>query len=102
MSGELILLVEDDADLRELVSLTLSSAGYRAITAPDGDAALAQFHAQSPDLVLLDISLGPDSIDGLEVCRRIRRSSEAPWCSSRATETTSMRSSGSRPGPTTT
>jgi len=78
MRNELILLVEDDPDLRELVSLTLNGAGYRAITARDGETALALFHAQSPDLVLLDISLGPDSIDGLEVCRRIRRSSETP------------------------
>lgn len=39
---------------------------------------MAQLHAQAPDLVLLDISLGPNSIDGLEVCRRIRRDSDAP------------------------
>lgn len=78
MTGQLILLVEDDPDLRELVSLTLTSSGYRTVTAAEGETALAQLHAQAPDLVLLDISLGPNSIDGLEVCRRIRRDSDAP------------------------
>lgn len=72
------MIVEDDADLRELVAVTLASSGYRTVAVADGESAVEQFHAKAPDLVLLDISLGNASIDGLEVCRRLRRDSDAP------------------------
>lgn len=78
MSQPLVLVVEDDPDLRELMSVTLASAGYRSLEAASGEVALEYFHAHAPDLVLLDISLGPNAIDGLEVCRRIRRHSDVP------------------------
>ncbi|MBB1482439.1 response regulator transcription factor [Tessaracoccus sp. MC1865] len=78
MTQPLILVVEDDPDLRELMMVSLTNSGYRTVAASDGDRALERFHASAPDLVLLDIALGPHSIDGLEVCRRIRRDSDVP------------------------
>lgn len=78
MSQQLILVVEDDPDLRELMTVTLTNSGYKTVEASDGESALEKFHAHAPDLVLLDISLGSHTIDGLEVCRRIRKHSDAP------------------------
>lgn len=78
MSQSLVLVVEDDPDLRELMTVTLTNSGYRTVEASDGETALEKFHAHAPHLVLLDISLGPHTIDGLEVCRRIRRDSDVP------------------------
>lgn len=78
MSSSLILIVEDDRDLRELMSVVLQSAGHRVLQVDDGEVALHRFHAHAPDLVILDISLGPRSIDGLEVCRRLRRHTDVP------------------------
>lgn len=78
MSQPLVLVVEDDPDLRELMTVTLTNSGHRTVEAADGESALEKFHAHAPNLVLLDISLGPHTIDGLEVCRRIRRHSDVP------------------------
>ncbi len=78
MNQPLVLIVEDDPDLRELMTVTLTNSGHRTVEAADGESALAKFHAHAPNLVLLDISLGPHTIDGLEVCRRIRRVSDVP------------------------
>ena len=65
-----ILVVEDDAELRDLVTGRLREARYEVDTATTGPEALERVEAQQPDLVLLDIML-PD-LDGLEVCRRLR------------------------------
>jgi two-component system phosphate regulon response regulator PhoB len=71
--GARILVVEDEADLAELVAFHLRQAGNSVITAPDGTTALAELRRQRPDLVVLDIML-PD-LSGVEVCRRLRRES---------------------------
>jgi DNA-binding response OmpR family regulator len=71
-----VLVVEDDEDLRSLLVLALREAGYRAVEAEDGAAALEAYHASRPDLVVLDIGLGP--MDGLEVCRRLRTFGNVP------------------------
>ncbi|MEJ7696477.1 MAG: response regulator transcription factor [Candidatus Limnocylindrales bacterium] len=71
-----ILLVEDDASIREVTSIGLRQAGFSVETASDGQAALDQFRASAFDLVLLDVML--PRLDGLEVCRRIRRTSTVP------------------------
>lgn len=78
MNQPLVLVVEDDPDLRELMTVTLTNSGHRTVEACDGESALEKFHAHAPSLVLLDISLGAHTIDGLEVCRRIRRHSDVP------------------------
>jgi two-component system response regulator MtrA len=71
-----VLLVEDDPSIREIASLGLRGAGLRVETAADGREALACFHAEPYDLVVLDVML--PELDGLEVCREIRRASRMP------------------------
>jgi two-component system response regulator MtrA len=71
-----VLIVEDDPSIREVAMLGLRAAGFEVSTAPDGVSGLDRFRAGSPDLVLLDIML--PGLDGLEVCRAIRRESTVP------------------------
>jgi two-component system response regulator MtrA len=73
---ERVLLVEDDPSIREVASLGLRGAGLGVETAVDGREALVRFHAEPYDLVVLDVML--PELDGLEVCREIRRSSRVP------------------------
>jgi CheY-like chemotaxis protein len=56
-AGRTVLVVEDDRDLRSLVELALTSAGYRVETATDGRAALAQVDREMPGLILLDMKM---------------------------------------------
>lgn len=65
-----ILVVDDDAHIREVVSFALQKAGYAVITAADGRAALELFQREKPALMILDI-LMPE-LDGTEVCRQVR------------------------------
>jgi len=67
-----ILVVEDDKELRQLVTDRLRDAGYDVTTAGTGPEALERVEEGAPDLVLLDIML--PELDGLEVCRRLRSS----------------------------
>lgn len=66
----LILVVEDDDELRQLVADRLEDSGYRVETASTGQQALDRVESDDPDLVLLDVML--PELDGLEVCRRLR------------------------------
>jgi two-component system response regulator MprA len=66
-----ILVVEDDRAVRDALRRALGLAGYAVLTAEGGQQALTQVAASGPDAVVLDIGL-PD-IDGLDVCRRLRR-----------------------------
>ncbi|HLL68722.1 MAG TPA: response regulator transcription factor [Micromonosporaceae bacterium] len=75
MEGRL-LVVEDDASIREVTALALARAGFRVSTAVDGREALAVWRSADLDLVVLDVML--PGLDGLEVCREIRRSSQVP------------------------
>ena len=71
-----ILLVEDDASIREVTAIGLTAAGFHVVTAADGVGGLERFRSEPFDLVLLDIML--PGIDGYEVCRQIRRTSTVP------------------------
>jgi DNA-binding response OmpR family regulator len=71
-----ILVVEDESSIASFVSLYLKNAGYGVRTASTGTEALAQVAAQMPGLIVLDLML-PD-IDGIEVCKRIRQTSDVP------------------------
>ena len=71
-----VLVVEDEASIASFVSLYLKNAGYVVRTAATGSEALSQVAAQEPSLIVLDLML-PD-IDGIEVCRRIRKASDVP------------------------
>lgn len=66
-----ILIVEDQADLRKLLTLTLGTTRYELLEAADAAQALGAVQDAPPDLVLLDVML-PGGMDGLEVCRRIK------------------------------
>ena len=76
MNKPLILVVEDDATVRNLITTTLKSNDYRYITASNGEAAIMAATTQQPDIVLLDLGL-PD-LDGVEIIRRIRSWSQMP------------------------
>ncbi|MFZ9676092.1 MAG: response regulator [Ilumatobacteraceae bacterium] len=71
-----LLFVEDDDQIRLALRLALEDEGYEVREAGDGASGLAAFHANEPDLVLLDLRL-PD-ISGFEVCRAIRAMSIVP------------------------
>jgi two-component system, OmpR family, alkaline phosphatase synthesis response regulator PhoP len=71
-----ILVVDDETRIVTLVRDYLERAGYRVLTAADGETALATVRAQRPDLVVLDLML--PGVDGLDVCRRLRRESGVP------------------------
>ena len=66
-----ILIVDDEADIRELVSGILQDEGYAARTAPSAEAALDQVRARMPTLLILDIWLNGSSIDGFKVLERV-------------------------------
>lgn len=70
MSPARLLIVEDDDDLRQILSQRFSEAGYDVATASTGPDALAAVETQVPDLVMLDVML--PELDGVEVCRRLR------------------------------
>jgi DNA-binding response OmpR family regulator len=71
-----VLLVDDEANLRHALGYALRQEGYEVVAAPDGEEGLRLFRETRPDLVILDVML--PGIDGLEVCRRIRRESDVP------------------------
>ncbi len=76
MKREKILIVEDDASVAEVISLRLQQDGYEALVTEEGQEALELFQEEEPDLVILDIML-PD-MDGISICREIRRTSDVP------------------------
>jgi len=71
-----ILLVEDDATIREMTQLALERDGFAVATASDGATGLALFRSEPPDVVLLDVML--PGVDGVSVCRAIRERSVVP------------------------
>ena len=71
-----VLVVDDEPNLLHTVSYALRQDGHEVVTATDGNEALAVFRSARPDVVVLDVML--PGLDGLEVCRRIRRDSDVP------------------------
>ena len=70
MSGETILLIDDDATLRELLAAQLHTAGYRTREAADGSIGLKLAAEIAPDLIVLDVMM--PGMSGWEVCERLR------------------------------
>ncbi len=72
----LILIIEDDAGLRHLLSIELEKRGYDVIVAADGETGLEKFQKSRPDLAVIDVAL--PKLNGREVCRHIREESLIP------------------------
>ncbi|MCC6174281.1 MAG: response regulator transcription factor [Chloroflexi bacterium] len=66
-----ILVVDDDAEIRASLQRNLSREGFGVLAAADGEQALHALRDRQPDLVVLDLTL--PGVDGLEICRRLRR-----------------------------
>jgi DNA-binding response OmpR family regulator len=71
-----ILVIEDELEIIKLVRAYLEKAGFIVVTATDGQEALAVFRHENPNLVILDLNL--PGMDGLDVCRALRRDSDVP------------------------
>jgi len=71
-----ILVVDDDPHIRDVVIFALEKAGMKTLSAGNGTEALSCAAAQKPDLIVLDISM--PEMDGLDVCRQIRKTSDMP------------------------
>ena len=84
-----VLVVEDEPDIRRLVVLHLERDGFRCRTATNGSDALREVKASVPDLVVLDLML--PEVDGLEVCRRLRRDTACRCSGERLTSRTKNR-----------
>ncbi|MBI5194682.1 MAG: response regulator [Nitrospirae bacterium] len=72
----LIMLIEDEPQMRRFLRITLQGHGYRLIEATTGQDGLIQAATRNPDVILLDLGL-PD-IDGLEITKRLREWSQIP------------------------
>ena len=70
MAKEVILIVDDEEDIRELVELNLRREGYQTLPCDTGERALELVRSKKPDLVVLDLML--PGVDGLEVCKRLK------------------------------
>lgn len=76
MSNAIVLVVDDEPQIRRVMRTTLASHGYTVLEAKDGPQALEQVRAGRPDMILLDVNMpGPS---GLDICRELRASSDAP------------------------
>src|SRR5947209_16044399 len=71
-----ILIIEDEANIVQLIRLYLEQAGFTVLAASDGAAGLELHAREHPDLVILDLML--PALDGMEVCRRIRAWASTP------------------------
>lgn len=70
-----ILIVEDQADIRQLIRMTLEFGDFEIHEAADGESGLAAARRLQPDLVLLDVMM-PGVLDGYQVCRALRQEAD--------------------------
>jgi two-component system KDP operon response regulator KdpE len=92
MTGERILVVDDEPRLVRLINEVLRATGYIVISTSSGERALDLIPVEQPDLILLDLIL-PGNLDGYEICRRVREYSNVPiiMITARARETDMLR-----------
>jgi two-component system phosphate regulon response regulator PhoB len=68
---ETILVIEDDADIREVIEYNLKREGYRVVSAENGERGIERARRDNPELVILDLML--PGMDGVELCRRLKQ-----------------------------
>lgn len=71
-----ILVVDDEASIRQIVEARLNMAGFDVVTAGDGEEAMEVYRSEQPDLIVLDIMM--PRVDGIQVCREIRKQDSVP------------------------
>ncbi len=76
MKSHVILVVDDDPHIREVVVFALEKMGMQVVQAEDGEQALVQFGKHQPALLVLDINM--PEMDGLDVCKKLRQTSDVP------------------------
>ncbi|MDJ0756504.1 MAG: response regulator transcription factor [Ardenticatenaceae bacterium] len=76
MAGEQILIVDDEANIRDLAGMYLEQAGFAVKTVANGAEALQSYAAEEPELVVLDLMM--PEMDGWEVCRQLRARGDVP------------------------
>jgi DNA-binding response OmpR family regulator len=76
LPGKLVLIIEDEAALASSLAYHLRANGLSVLTATDGVSGLRLAQREHPDLIILDVML--PTMDGLEVCRRVRATSDVP------------------------
>ena len=76
-SKQRILIVDDDENIAELISLYLTKECYETKIVYDGECALSEIPVFKPNLILLDLML--PGMDGYQVCREVRKNNNVPW-----------------------
>jgi two-component system, OmpR family, KDP operon response regulator KdpE len=76
MTSAIILIVDDEPQIRRVMRTTLTSHGYTVLEAKNGEEAFESIRAQRPDLILLDVNM--PGMSGLDICREIRHTSDVP------------------------
>lgn len=76
MPNKKVLIVDDDSNICELLRLYLEKDGYDIVIANDGESAIVKFNLDEPDIILLDVMM--PKLDGWQVCRTIRKTSQVP------------------------
>jgi len=76
MNKQKVLVLDDEENVCELVSLYFSKAGYEVLCARDGPEGIEKARLERPDIILLDLML--PGIDGLDVCKELRKTSNVP------------------------
>jgi two-component system alkaline phosphatase synthesis response regulator PhoP len=71
MSDPLILVAEDERDIRELIVITLQIAGFRVVDVPNGEEAVKKATEITPDLILMDVRM--PKVTGFEACKVLKR-----------------------------
>jgi DNA-binding response OmpR family regulator len=97
--GATVLVIDDDADVRDILTRTLGNAGYRVLTAETGARGLAAAAAQAVDVILLDVMM--PGMDGLAVCAELRtheRTRSVPVILLTAKDDVATRAAGMRLG----
>ena len=87
-----ILVVDDDRKITDMLRRTLTYEGYRVVTAADGEEALARTQAERPDLVVLDWLM--PRLDGIEVAKLVRKTTNTPILMLTARDTVEQRITG--------